>query len=126
MISFREVVAIEPEFVRVTTIGQYDFSELFPFLDRVRSLAEKEGRTQILIDSRALEGQMTEAERFAGGQKIAEIFGSRFSVALMMPGHTITKLGELTALNRGARFLVTACEDEALSWLRGVVRNIHS
>ena len=118
MISFEEVVAVEPEFIRVTTTGRYEFRELFPFLDRVKALAESERRTQILIDSRALDGQMTEAERFSGGQKIAEVFGSRYRIALMMPENTITKLGELTAVNRGAIFLVTPSEVEAVKWLR--------
>lgn len=105
--------------MRVATVGKYEFSELFGFLDRVKARAEEAGRTHVLIDSRRLEGQMTEADRFAGGQKIAEVFGSRFKVALLMPADGITKLGELAAVNRGARFLVSASEEDALNWLSG-------
>lgn len=119
MISFDELVTLEDDLVLIKTVGKYDFSELFGFLERVKAKAGEVGRDHILIDSRRLEGQMTEAERFPGGQKIAEVFGSRFKVALLMPADGITKLGELAAVNRGARFLVTASEDDALEWLSG-------
>jgi hypothetical protein len=108
---------VEPDFLRFTTIGKYAFGELFPFLEHVRSEADKSNRTRVLIDSRRLEGMMTEAERFQGGQKIAEVFGGKVKLALIMPPEGITKLGELTAVNRGARFLVTSCENEATNWL---------
>ncbi len=117
MSSFEETVIVSDEFVRITTIGEYAFEELFGFLSRVKAVAEAEKRAHILIDSRGLRGNMTEAERFAGGKKIAELFGSRFKVALLMPPESITKLGELTAVNRGARFLVSPSESEAVAWL---------
>ena len=60
---------------------------------------------------------MTEAERFQGGQRIAEVFGDRLQAALVMPVGQVTKLGELTAVNRGAKFLVTESEVEAINWL---------
>ncbi len=107
----------EPEYLRVTTVGKYSFPDLFPFLQQVKIRAQELRAKNVLIDSRHLEGNMTEAERFQGGQKIAELFGSRIKIALIMPPSTITKLGELTAVNRGARFLVTPCEVEALNWL---------
>lgn len=117
MSSFDVKVTAEPNFLRVTTVGQYDFKELFPFLADVKAEADKAGKRRVLIDSRLLEGSMTEAEKFQGGQKIAELFGARVKVALLMPSAVITKLGELTANNRGARFLVSSSEIEALDWL---------
>ena len=117
MISFEEKVVVEPEFIRFETRGKYAFEELFGFLGRVREVAEEAYQRKILIDSRLLEGNMTEGERFEGGKKIAEVFGSRFRVALVMPPKTITKLGELAAVNRGADFLVSPVLDEAITWL---------
>ena len=118
MKSFEEVVHIEPEFIRVTTIGKYSFDELFDFLDRVKLMAQRSERYRVLIDSRQLDGKITEAERFQGGQRIAEVFGSRIKAAVLMQADRITKLGELTAVNRGARFFVTDSETEAVRWLR--------
>ena len=65
----------------------------------------------------AITGDMSEAERFQGGQRMAEVFGSRLRVALLMPAAQVTKLGELTAVNRGAKLLVTPSETEANAWL---------
>ena len=99
-------------------MGDYAFEELFEFLAVVKAEAEKAEVFRVLIDSRELSGKMSEAERFAGGKKIAELFGSKIKAALLMPEEGITKLGELVAVNRGARFLVTHSEDEALNFLK--------
>ena len=117
MINFEEVITIDPDFLRVTTIGKYVFDDLFDFLGRVRSEADEARRNRVLIDCRQIDGKMTEAERFQGGQKIAEIFGNRVKLAILMPPGNVSKLGELTAVNRGARVLVTDYETEALDWL---------
>ena len=117
MKTFDVTVAAESEYLRVTTVGKYDFTGLFPLLDLVKNEATKADRCNVLIDSRGLEGNMTEAERFEGGQKIAELFAGRYKLAVVMPPHTITRLGELTASNRGARFHVTDSEADAIEWL---------
>ncbi len=117
MISFNEVFDVEPDMLRVTTTGQYAFAELFDFLGRVKAEAAKAKRNKVLIDCSRLEGGMTEAERFQGGQKIAELFGPNIALALVMPPAQITKLGEIAAVNRGARMLVTDSESEAIEWL---------
>jgi hypothetical protein len=61
---------------------------------------------------------MTEAERFRCGQHIAETMGGSVRLAILMPAGQITKLGELAAINRGARVIVTPSETEAVSWLQ--------
>jgi hypothetical protein len=108
---------VEPEFVRITVKGEYSFDHLFGFINFVRSETFNNNRKRALIDCREMGGKMTEVERFEGGQAIAEVFGSRLKAALVMPAEGITKLGELTARNRGANLLVTSAEDEALEWL---------
>ena len=112
-----EVIAVNEKFLRITTTGKYSFDELFGFIDRVKAEAERSKRKRVLIDSRQLDGKMTEAEKFQGGQRIAEVFGPRIRAAVLMPAENITKLGELAAVNRGAKFLVTDSETEAIDWL---------
>ena len=119
MSSFEAIIAVEDDFLRITTIGKYSFHELFGFIDRVKGEAERSKRSRVLIDSRLLDGKMTEAEKFQGGQRIAEVFWHRIKAAVLMPAENITKLGEMAAVNRGARFFVTHSEDEALGWLLG-------
>lgn len=108
---------VEPRFIRITARGNYCVAEMFDFINLVRSKADKAGRTRILMDCRQFGGNMTEAERFEGGQSIARVFGARLKAALLMPAEQITKLGELAAINRGARFFVTSSETEATDWL---------
>lgn len=115
--SFEVVTVVEPDFLRLTASGKYLFEEMFDFIDLVRSEADKAGHNRVLMDCRQFEGQMTEAERFQGGKRIAEVFGYRIKAALIMPVGQVTKLGELTAVNRGAKFFVTDSESEATEWL---------
>jgi hypothetical protein len=108
---------VEPEFLRITATGEYAVQDLFAFIAFVRHECEKAGKDRVLIDCSALTGQMSEVDRFYGGQKIAEVFGSAIQAALVMPPSNITKLGEMAASNRGARLLVTSSPTEALEWL---------
>lgn len=115
--EFDIATAIEPDFLRLTVKGEFSSDKIFPFVDYVRSEAEKASKNKVLIDCSQISGTLTEADRFQGGQRVAEIFGSRVKAALIMPQGQVTKLGELTAVNRGAIFLVTDSHDEARDWL---------
>ncbi len=115
--SFNVVTSVEPDHIRMTVSDVYSFDKMYDFIELVKVEADKARRTKVLIDCSDLEGSMTEADRFQGGQRVAQVFGSRIKVALIMPVGQVTKLGELTAVNRGARFLVTESAAEAEEWL---------
>lgn len=117
--SFEFVTEVEPEFVRLTATGKYTLAGLLDFIALIKKESERTERPNVLIDCLQVEGNMTEAERFKGGQRIAEVFGPRIKAAVLMQAERTTKLGELAAVNRGAKFLVTDSEDEALKWLIG-------
>lgn len=108
---------VETEFLRITSTGELAFEDMFHFLGYVRSECRRTSRTRVLIDCSQMGGDLSEGERFAGGKKVAELFGTSIKAALVMPPAQITKLGELAAVNRGAAFLVTASADEAREWL---------
>ena len=111
-------IAVEPDRLRVTMHGVYSFEKLFGFVDMVRTEVEKAGRRKVLIDCTAMEGKMTEADRFEGGLYVAKVFGPRIQAALVMPKGQVTKLGETAAVNRGAIFFATESMEEADQWLR--------
>ena len=46
-----------------------------------------------------------------------EVFGSDVKVAALGQSHSITKMTENFAVNRGVSLLITGDEDEALKWL---------
>lgn len=110
-------LSVEPDLLRITAEGVYDFRELFGFIEFIKAEAERAGRERVFVDCRKLEGKNPEVDRFEGGQHIAKVFGPILKVALVMPEGEVTKLGELTAVNRGARFRATDDEAEALRWL---------
>ncbi len=111
------VSKIEPDYIHIDFSGEYSFSELMKQIDRIRSEAERGDRDRVLIDARLIRGRMTESEKFFLGSHIAEVFGVKLKAVALMPSGHITKLGEMAAVNRGARFFVTESEEEALKWL---------
>lgn len=116
-LNFEVVPTVEEGYLSVRTTLEYSLDNMFLLIDRVKAEATKAKRDRVLIDCRDFGGHMSEAERFMGGKHIAETFGSRFKVVLLMPAEQITKLGEMTAVNRGAKFLVTHDEHEAIAFL---------
>jgi hypothetical protein len=115
--AFEVVTAVEPEYVRITAFGEYSLEDLYSFIDQIKAEAEKAFRKTVLVDSRGVKGNMTDADRFFAGRRIAELFGSRLKAAVVMPENGVTKLGESVAVSRGAKLLVTESEQEALDWL---------
>ena len=108
---------IFPEYIRFNLSGEFVYDEVLQFVETTRTVAEDANRSRILVDSRELKGHITESHKYFIGTRIAEVFGSAAKSVLIMREGTVTKLGELAAVNRGARFLVTDSEDEAFDWL---------
>jgi hypothetical protein len=115
--SFDVEIIVLPDYLRIVNTGQFSLPALFEFIGQVKSEAGKAGRNAVLVDSRGITGNISEVDRFMGGQQSAEVFGSRLKVAILMPTGTVTKMAELAAVNRGAKMLVTDSEEEALDWL---------
>ena len=115
--SFEVVTTVFPEYLLITNTGEFSLPDLFEFIGRVKSEADDAKRNRVLVDSRGIVGNIGEVDRFLGGQRSAEIFGTRVKVAILMPEGSVTKMAELAAVNRGAKMLVTDSETEALTWL---------
>ncbi len=115
--NYHSTTTIEDDRVRITTTGSYSYEEMYQFIEHCRTEAEVSGLDKVLIDCEQLQIQITEVERFEGGQMFASVFGSDTKIALVMPAGQVTKMGELAANNRGARLLVTESMNEAIGWL---------
>ena len=115
--SFDVTTDIYPEYLLMTSVGEFSVPDLFEFIEKVNTEALAAGRKLVLVDSRGITGNLSDADRFLGGERSAQVFGSRLKVAVMMPAEQITKMAELAAGNRGAQLLITASEDEARDWL---------
>lgn len=114
---FDVVSSVEPDHLQLIVSGEFSSDKMFQLIDYVRTMAEKASKDKVLIDCSKIEGNLSEADRFQGGQRVAQVFGSRLKAVVIMPLGQVTKLGELTARNRGAVFLVTDSREEAVDWL---------
>jgi hypothetical protein len=115
--SFEVDSTIYPDHVRVNATGNCSLPQIVEFIDVVNDIAVEAGRNRVLIDIRSVDGSPSGADLFFAGERIAQVFGSRIKAVVVNRPERITRLGELTAVNRGARFFVTGEESEALDWL---------
>jgi len=103
--------------IRFNFTGDFVFLELMKHIETIKERASAASRNLALIDARGVVGFFSESEKFFAGAKIAEVFGSKLKAAVIARPGEVTKLGEMAALNRGARLLVTEDEAEAVEWL---------
>ncbi len=116
--DYSVVKTVEADRLRLTVTGALCPVKMFEFIAYVKSASEKARLHKVLIDCSGMEGSLTETDRFHGGIRIAEVWGSTIQAALVMPEGQVTKLGEIAAANRGATFLVTESIKEANEWLQ--------
>ena len=105
-----------PDHIRFTFLGDYTFTDMMKQVEIIKMQAEEAERDHIFIDARSINGRPTESEKFFLGTHLAEVFGARIKAVSLMPEGCVTKLGEMAAANRGARFLVTESKTEAMEW----------
>lgn len=115
--SFEAVSKLHPDYLEIKVSIDYSPELLPKFFNHARSEVARAGADRVLIDALDFRGPVSETDRFLTGQVVAELFGPRIKVALVVPGKQITKLGEISAANRGGRFFVSPTPDEALRWL---------
>lgn len=115
--SFDLKVSEHDGYLRIDSTGEFSLPALFDFISRVKEEAVRTGYDCVLVNALDIQGDLTEADRFRAGEKSAEVFGSKFKIAVVMPARKITKMAELAASNRGANLLITDSEKEALDWL---------
>jgi hypothetical protein len=108
---------VEDEYLRVTIAGTYPSDTIRDLLLAIRSKAEECARTRVLLDAWSLSPPPLDFDRFVLGETAAEIFRSRYRVAVVYRPELINRFAENVARNRGASVLVTASEVQALEWL---------
>ena len=115
--SFETVVTAETAFLHIAAIGVFSTKDMVKFVDHAFLECETREAEKVLLDCSRIVGEMSEADRFRGGQYYAELFGPLIKGAIVLAAGQVTKLGELAARNRGADLLVTDSITEAVDWL---------
>lgn len=115
--SFEKEVLSESNYIRINVLGEFSVPNIFELVGFVKESCVKLSADSVLVDCSNVSGSLSEADRFAGGKHVAEVLGPDIRSALVLPIGQVTKLGEMTAVNRGAQLFVTDSETEAIDWL---------
>jgi len=115
--SFQYEVEVADLQINVAVSGTYSPSNMFELIDAVKAECDLRKVDRVMVDCSNILGDITEADRFAGGKRVADVFGPDVFVALVMPPGAVTKLGQIAAANRGAMLFVSDSKDEAIDWL---------
>ena len=99
-------------YYRVTYVGIRTYPRISALIDEVVANAEAPRVFKYLFDLRGSEEGFSMLDKYNLGIHLANVFGSRFSVAVVIRKEHITGFLENVSLNRGAvRFAIM--EDEA-------------
>lgn len=112
----QSVIEQTPDYLLVTLTGTWQPAPMLSLVDTLADECRQRGCQQVLIDGMAVQGNMPDFARYQVGERIAAVLGG-VRVTLLVPQTTINKFAENVAVNRGARFFVTADRAAALGWL---------
>jgi hypothetical protein len=97
---------------RVKYVGIRTYTRIIRLIDAMEANAAATGVYNYLFDLRESEEGFTTMEKYNLGLHLAKVFGTRFTVAVLIRREHITGFLENVSLNRGAlKFIIT--DDEA-------------
>jgi hypothetical protein len=105
------------EYLRVTAKGNYGFGRTRRLISVVRDLSDRHQLQRVLLDLTGVIGVPPDADRFDLGERLAQVFGSTCTLAIIGREASVNRLAETVAQNRGVELRVFFTEREALSWL---------
>ena len=80
------------------------------FMSTIRDVADhcrKDNLNKVLIDLRKMDGGLNILDRYRIGIEIAKAWGSKIKVAVITKPSIVNRMTENTAVNRGAKLMVT-------------------
>ena len=106
-------------YFRVLYLGVRTYPRMIALIDGMEANAARTGVFKYLFDLRESEEGFSMLEKYNLGTHLAKVFGSRFTVAVLLRREQITGFLENVSLNRGAmKFMITDDEEKAASLLR--------
>ncbi len=107
----------EADTLFVSPSEPYGFETYKAAMNQAVRLCLQNGLHRILADIRSFEGCIPAIDKYELGVHLAQILGSRIKLAILARTCIIDRLGENSAVNRGAQVLVTDDMTQALRWL---------
>ena len=119
MWPFNYKLAIEAnrEYLRVTAKGTYGFGRTRRLIYVIRESSDGHQLPRVLVDLTGVTGRPPDIDRFEIGERLAQVFGSTHTLAIVAREESVNRLAETVALNRGVALRVFFTERDALTWL---------
>ncbi|MBL4575396.1 MAG: hypothetical protein JKY51_04750 [Opitutaceae bacterium] len=105
------------EHLHVIASGEWLLEDVKELFSLVREKADTIGHRKVLLDMRKVGNLSNEMDRFHTAEHAVKVFNFALTVAVLGQTHSITKMAEDIAVNRGMMLLVTGDEAEAHRWL---------
>jgi hypothetical protein len=112
-ISFENKIS----YLEVRARGMWKLEDVKEMMSLTRVKADANDQPRVLLDMRNVGNVKKQMDRLYSASHAVEVFGSDVKVAALGQSHSITKMTENFAVNRGVSLLITGDEDEALKWL---------
>lgn len=108
---------VEGANARIFITGTWNDKLIFGLIDEIGLYCQEQQVSHVLVDMGKTTAPTTNLVRHKIGEYMAEKFGSRLKIAILIRADQIIGVLEDTAVNRGARVLVTGSENKAVEWL---------
>lgn len=98
--------------------GVFTHKESSYLLETIHREIEEKSRFKFIVDIRKLDlTALTEFERYKIGEKIANTFGGKYKVAVVMIENEYNGYTETVAVNRGTNYKVFFSMEKAKKWI---------
>jgi hypothetical protein len=97
--------------------GEFIMDEVYQGLGRVKQATDTLGHHRLLIDAYEISPPKKEFERFLLGKAIAELFPAPYKIAILFKEEFIDNVSQMTAVSKGALYLICGDKKECLEWL---------
>ena len=115
--NYKLAIEANREYLRVTANGTYGFGRTRRLIYVVRESSDGHQLRRVLVDLTGVTGQPPDIDRFELGERLAQVFGSSHTLAIVAREESVNRLAETVAQNRGAALRVFFTERDALTWL---------
>ena len=115
--NYKLAIEANGEYLRVTAKGTYAFGRTQRLIYVMRESSDAHQLRRVLVDLTGVTGQPPDIDRFELGERLAQVFGSTHTLAIIGREESVNRLAETVAQNRGVALRVFFSEREALAWL---------
>jgi hypothetical protein len=104
----------------VIASGTASYQPAYTLLEQALDTAKRENVNTVLVDTLAVEGRLTEQNRYDLGIALAEFVASGTRVKMAFVGKPTAGLGVMVAQSRGVLIEMFSTREDAMNWLNAM------